>query len=261
MCEGYSIRQLGDQSGCRPRTLRRIIRYWLARPPVESRDLSGHQYLVIDGTFLQGRQTAVVSIADPTANRIVTGGYGLKEGEARMLTFCERLADQGLHPRSVTIDGNPQLFTMLKVVWPTVIVQRCLVHIQRQGLAWCRRNPKRADARRLRELFLQVMEIHTPVERDSFLAAWNNWERRFGQRIAHSPETGWVFSDLKRARSMLHKALPYMFAYLDDPAIPRTTNWLEGYFSRLKARYRQHRGLPPSQRTQYFQWYFHLCRK
>ena len=134
----------------------------------------------------------------------------------------ERLADQGLHPRSVTIDGNPQLFTMLKVVWPTVIVQRCLVHIQRQGLAWCRRNPKRADARRLRELFLQVMEIHTPVERNSFppaealrragLAAWNNWERppNFdpGQRIARSPETGWVFSDLKRARSMLQKALP-----------------------------------------------------
>ena len=72
------------------------------------------------------------------------------------------------------------------------------------------------------------------------------------------PERGWVISDLKRARSMLIKALPHMFHYLDDPAIPTTTNGLEGYFARLKNHYRHHRGLAITLRPNYFAWYFHL---
>ena len=259
--EGYSIRQLSQQSGYGAATLLRIIHYWLERPTVDQEDLSAHKYLEIDGTFLNGRQYGMVAIVDPQANRVVDGSYGLKEGQTAMYHFCVALTQRGLQPRSVTIDGNPQLQTMLQAIWPKVTIQRCLVHIQRQGLAWCRHHPKRTDARRLRELFLKVMAINTLKERERFLAAWEDWERRYGTRIATSRETGWVFSDLKRARSMLHKALPYMFAYLDDPAIPRTTNWLEGYFSRLKMRYRQHRGLSLAQRHNYFRWYFHLCQK
>ena len=103
--------------------------------------------------------------------------------------------------------------------------------------------------------------ITTPAQREAFLTAWASWEQRYGYRIAKSKETGSVFSDLKRARSMLAKALPYMFAYFDDPAVPHSTNWLESYFSRLKAHYRQHRGLSSNHRPSYFAWYFHLCKK
>jgi|TARA_Y100000031_G_C8170323_1_gene361462 hypothetical protein len=86
--------------------------------------------------------------------------------------------------------------------------------------------------RELRIIFLQVTGIRTKEERDQFL-----------ESVEPRPEKGRVFSDMKRARSMLIKALPYMFHYLDDPNIPFTTNGLEGYFSRLKGHYRQHRGL------------------
>jgi hypothetical protein len=68
-----------------------------------------------------------------------------------------------------------------------------------------------------------------------------------------------VFSDLKRARSMLLAALPDMFRYLDDPMIATSTNALEGYFARLKQRYRQHRGLASHHRNAYFRWYLNLC--
>lgn len=77
--------------------------------------------------------------------------------------------------------------------------------------------------------------------------------------MAGAAETGWVFSDLKRARSLLLAALPDMFHYLDDPAIPKSTNALEEYFARLKHKYRQHRGLAPPHRSAYFRWYVHLC--
>lgn len=198
---------------------------------------------------------------DGFTNVLVSGAYGIKEGQSEMFDFCTELAHCGLVPWSVTIDGNPQLYTMLKALWPKVIIQRCLVHVQRQGLSWCRHNPKRVDAQHLRKLFLIVTAIHTHADRGRFIVAWEAWENRYGHCIAQAPERGRVFSDLKRARSMLQKALPYMFHYLDDPAIPRTTNALEGYFGRMKMRYRQHRGLAPKNRENYFRWYFQLCQR
>jgi hypothetical protein len=83
----------------------------------------------------------------------------------------------------------------------------------------------------------------------------------YGSAIAKLPEKGEVFSDIKRARSMLLKALPDMFHYIDNHNIPRSTNGLEGYFSRLKRHYGQHRGLTPKKRENYFAWYFQFKPK
>ena len=259
--EGYSVRHLHQQSGYSCSTLQRIISYWLERPPRTELDLTRYKYLVMDGSYLKGRHTAVVCIADPTQNCLVAGWYGVKEGSSKLVQLCRGLAGQGLSPFSVTIDGLPQMHDLVRMLWPQALVQRCLVHVQRQGLAWCRLHPRRTDARHLRPLFLRTCAIHNADERDSFLQAWSQWEDRFGTLIESQTERGRIFSDLKRARSMLSKALPYMFAYLEDPNIPISTNWIESYFSRLKSRYRQHRGLNPQQRANYFQWYFHLCRK
>jgi transposase-like protein len=259
--EGYSMRQLMAQSGYSRSTLHRIIGYWLARPPKLSVDLSFFRHLVVDGSYLLGRRTAVVGIADPVCRRLVDGQYGLKEGERRMQEWCLKLRETGLIPISVTIDGLKQVQTLLEAVWPGVTIQRCLVHIQRQGLAWCRRDPHRAAVKHLRRLFEEVTHITTVQARDRFIARWEEWEKRFGAPLAGRPARGRVFSDVKRARSLLYYALPNMFHYLKNPHIPNNTNWLEGYFSRLKSRYRQHRGLTGKNRLNYFIWYFYLCEK
>ena len=241
-------------------TMRRIIHYWLDHPPVERRDLSGHCHLVIDGTFLYGRRVGAAVFLDALTHDVVAGIYGMQEGEAAMIDVCRDLQRRGLEPVSATIDGNPQLAKMLCTVWPMIIMDRCLLHIQWQGQRWCRVKPKRPEAQSLRELFAQVIHLYTHADRDRFLAQWNAWEQHDGQRIAAAPRRGWVLSDLKGARSMLAKALPNMFHYLDHPQIPITTNAAEGYFGRLKRRYGQHRGLAPHRRNGYFAWYFHLCR-
>lgn len=259
--EGYSVRQLSQQSGYSVSTLHRIIAYWLEQSPEIERDFCQYQYLVMDGSYLIGRHTAVVCIADPTRNRLVVGWYGVKEGGAELVRLCHGLTQQGLAPISVTIDGLPPMHDLIRRLWPWALVQRCLVHVQRQGLAWCRHNPRRSDARHLRTLFLRTCAIRSDTERDSFVEAWQEWETRYGRVMAAQKERGRIFSDLKRARSMLSKALPYMFRYLANPLIPSSTNWLESYFSRLESRYRQHRGLAPKHRANYFKWYFYLCPK
>ncbi|HEY1269923.1 MAG TPA: hypothetical protein VGH16_21880 [Candidatus Binatia bacterium] len=256
--EGYTLRQLAMHSGYSVSTVRRIITYWLQRPPAQPTELARYRYLLFDGTFIDQRK-GVFAVMDAERCSVIYGAAGMAEGPAHLYPFCCALAQSGLVPTSATVDGNPHLMRILRLVWPTIVIQRCLVHIQRQGLSWCRQHPKRTDAKRLRDLFVRVMSIHTPADRDLFLCEVRNWERRYGPSIARSPEKGWVFSDLRRARSMLLAALPDMFRYLDDPSITKSTNALEGYFARLKQRYRQHRGLARHHRQAYFRWFLHLC--
>jgi transposase-like protein len=193
---------------------------------------------------------------DAERNQIIAGKYGVRESsDGQLLTFLKSLQTKGLKPVSCTLDGNPQAIKAMKIIWPDIVIQRSLVHIQRQGLSWCRRNPKTPAARELRDIFLEITHVRTGEERDEILELIIQWEQRYGQYIKIQPERGRVFSDVKRARSMLMKALPNLFHYLNDPGISFTTNRIESYFSRLKNHYRQHRGLRKKKLDNYFNWY------
>lgn len=262
MIEGYSARQLSQQSNHSKAKLYRIIDYWLKEElPFDNGDLSHYRHLIFDGTFLH-RRVSVVALMDGETNRIVTGCFGVNENSERQLRLLFiSLRTRGLNPVSFTVDGSPQVIKIIRELWPGIIIQRCLVHVQRQGLVWCRIYPKTSNARKLRDIFLKVTCIRTKQQWGQFLEMVTEWEQKYGGDIVTRPEKGWVFSDLKRARSMLIKALPNMSHYLDDPGIPFTTNGLEGYFSRLKRHYSQHRGLRSGKLENYFKWYFYLIPK
>ena len=253
---------MSQQSGHSSAKLYRIIDHWLARKPEDSHSsLEKHHYTIFDGTFLH-RPESIVALMDADQYAIICGEYGVRENsEPQLISFLQPLKQRSLSPVSCTVDGNPHAIRVLKQLWPDIIIQRCLVHIQRQGLSWCRQYPKRTDAKKLRELFLKVIHIHDHHQRNQFLESVDQWEQRYGHKIEEQPGRGWVFSDLKKARSMLLKALPNMFQYLDDPNIPNNTNGLEGYFSRMKRLYRNHNGLQTSKLKDYFNWHFNLTPK
>lgn len=239
-----------------------MINDCLKQTPPQSRfDLGQCRHFVLDGTFLH-RPRSIIALMDAQTHMLLAGQYGVSENsEPQLQEFLKKLIPAGLCPQSFTVDGNPNVIRVLRQLWPDIKVQRCLVHIQRQGLSWCRTSPKTTYARRLRKLFLQVTKIKTSADRDAFLNAVVAWENEYGSQIRGWRERGHVFSDIKRARSMLFKALPDMFHFLDNSLIPISTNGLEGYFSRLKGHYRQHRGLRKEKRSDYFRWYFHFVPK
>jgi hypothetical protein len=260
MVEGYSARQLSEQSGYSVSTIRRIVRYWLERTPKMRKDFAKDSHLILDGTIIE-RPRGVFAVMNSPGFMVLHGEANVSEGPGDLRKFCGFLRQQNLVAKSATVDGNPHVMRVLKEHWPRIKIQRCLVHVQRQGLMWCRHRPKRTDAKHLRELFLKVPFVRTHRQKSEFIAQVNQWENRFGSKIASQDESGWIFSDLKRARSMLLAALPNMFHCLSNKNISRSTNPLEGYFSRLKQRYRQHRGLAKHRRNAYFQWYLHLCTR
>jgi len=240
-----------------PATVKRSIHYWLQHPPEPQQPAVGIRNIVCDGTYLEQR-TGVYAIMNAQPASLVYAEYGVPEGARQLTSIFQTLANQDVTPQSATVDGNPQQMKYLRRQWPQIIIQRCIVHVQRQGLSWCRRNPKRTDAKHLRKLFLRLSSINTLLEVERFKASLLAWEERFGIAIEQSKVGGWVFSDLVRARSMIVKALPDLFHYVNNPLIPRSTNQVENYFGRLKDYYRRHRGLATHHRDAYFRWYFKL---
>jgi hypothetical protein len=255
--EGYSVRQLSNISKLSTSTLNRCIWYWLKHPPQCVNTLSMVHHLICDGTFLE-RRTGIYAVMNADNKQLLYAAYDMPEGAGTLPIVYRSLAASGLSPKSATVDGNPQQIKYLRMVWPSIILQRCIVHVQRQGLGWCRRNPKRTDAKHLRKIFLQICTVKTSSQARQFIADVVAWEHRFGAVIDQSSDRGWVFSDLLRARSMLLKALPDLFHYVSNPRIPNSTNTLESYFGRLKEHYRHHRGLATHHRDAYFKWYFYL---
>lgn len=257
--QGNTIARLCSISGHSSRKLRYIIDYWLDQQPgVNKQRIARCHYCIFDGTFLD-RPDSVVVIMDAQDRSVIASRYPVRENSVKQLkTFLGGLKEHGLSLVSVTLDGNPQAIMTFRKLWPGITIQRCVVHIQRQGLMWCRAKPQTELAKELRELFVRTTYIRTQRQRDTFIGDLNRWENKYGEVVENFPSNHKTLSDIKRARSMILKALPDMFHYLNNTNIPFSTNSLEGYFSRVKWAYRNHRGLAQRKRINYFKWYTFL---
>jgi transposase-like protein len=251
---------LVSQSGHSLSTLRRIITEFLEQEPPERKVKIQSSYWILDGTYLEKRK-GLFCVMDGNQNTIIAQVMNMKERYKDLRGFFEKLDRQNWKPEIAIIDGNPAIAKSLYAVWPDILLQRCLLHIRHQGLRWCRDNPKLLATRQLRELFHAIRKIKTQIQKEQFLLQVQEWEKCYGKEILTSTNRGPVFGDLIRARSMLLSALPDMFTYLDYPDIPTTTNALEGYFGRMKQKYRCHPGLSRSHAWSFIKWYLYLCPK
>lgn len=253
--DGYTVSQLTELSRLSRRNLLKIIYSCLEKeldikaPNIESK------YLVFDGTYLYKRKLTLAVLIDDETGKLVAWEYGLDERKTdQLIVFFNKLKLKGVMPVSCTVDGNFMVMKALRQVWPSILIQRCLVHVQRQGLMWCRSYPKTTMGRQLRKLFISLLYIHTHEKKKEWLEQVQKWENRYGKSLK-GPVHGWVMSDLKRARSMLLKGVSDLFHYISDTRIPFSSNRAEGFFSVLKRSYKKHAGLSTHHRKQYISWF------
>jgi len=238
--------------------LNSIIHFWLHQEPPHSRiDLKQSKHLIFDGTYFK-KTNCLILLIDDADNKIIGSDYIRRENYYSAFTIFSKLKQQGLNPESLTTDGNTAVLRATNTIWPRIITQRCLVHVQRQGLSWLRRKPKLEAAVKLRELLLFLTAIKSEKDKKEFIRRFNAWEKEFGKQVLALPRHDKVFSDLQATRSLIIHALPDMFHYLNDPSIPATTNKLEGIFSQLKQNLNHHKGLRKSNRLKYFKWYIYF---
>ena len=165
------------------------------------------------------------------------------------------LKQKGLNPRYATMDGERSIIKALKLSWPRIKLQRCLYHIQYEGMRWLRSYPKTVAGKELRLILMRLSSIDTIKERNRFISDYRNWLTQYRNFVMSLPRSTIAFKDLQRTIVLINNALPDMFRYLKDPHIHATTNALEGFHSRLKTDYQRHRGLTRKNRIHYIQWY------
>jgi hypothetical protein len=173
----------------------------------------------------------------------------------------------GIKIESITTDGHKGALKAFKDEAPNVIIQRCLVHIQRMCLIWLTRFPKHISGAELRKLVLLLLKIKTHNDRLYWVSEINSWHNRHKDYISektYNQQTGrywYTHKLLRRTYFTIKRALPNMFHYLDNPAIPSTTNGIEGYFSHMKNHLDLHRGLTVKHRIEFIRWYIYLSNE
>lgn len=194
-------------------------------------------------------------LMDALEQRIILNAYVAKESYPNVYPVLTALKKKGLNPKFVTMDGHLHVMRAFRDVWPEIKIQRCLYHIQRQGLSWLRMRPKTQAGRDLRAILLKLCEIRSFKEQDFFIRMYARWLEANRTFIASLPHTTVAFKDLKRTVALINNSLPDMFYYLSDPKIPATSNLLESFYSRLKCDFQRHRGLSENHKQAYLRWY------
>ena len=252
--ESFSIRQLSKISGHSKSKLERIKNYWLNQLPPSRLDYSQYKYVLFDGTYFH-KNGCLILLMDALTQRIIMNAYVATESYKTVHPMLIQLNALGLRPQALILDGHRMVIRAIREAWGTVIIQRCLYHIQREGLRWLRTYPKTEAAKELQKLLRYLPKIKDIERKNLFLCNYANWIDTYKKFVSTLPSSTVACKDLKRTMALIANAIPDMFHYLDDSNIHSTTNCLESFFSRLKADFRRHRGLSETHKKSYLRWY------
>lgn len=260
--EGYSIRQLSLISGHSQFKLKQIKNHWLSKgpPALSSINYKATKYIILDGTYFN-KDGCLIVFVDAVTGKPFYYAYVDKESYYSVLPLLEDMKAKGLNPKAFIVDGDRMVTKALLEAWPNVIIQRCLFHIERQGLQWLRSFPKTQAGQDLRIILKSLGALNAKGEMCSFLSSYSQWREKYYQFICLLPKTSTANKDLKRTMSLVDNALSDMFHFVKDQNIQTTTNFLENFFAQLKHRYRGHKGLSEKHKIAYLKWYCYYKNK
>ncbi len=257
--ERQTYKTLARDSGMSQSSLQRLFKYYLSgAPPLTIRNKQ-QAHLLIDGTYFPN-DLCLILYWDHDIR--FTQLYRLTD-EERYLEVKEDLENiktLGIELISITCDGHRALLKAIKKVFPQILLQRCVVHVVRQCKTWLTQHPQSFAAMEFLTIVKQLHLIKTLQQSGLWLTTLWHWEKKHKAFIEEKvfKENGrywYKHKMLRKARYLLHKSIPNLFHYLDNPAVPRTTNRLESFFSHLKDKLRVHRGLTMRHRRNFIQWY------
>jgi hypothetical protein len=157
---------------------------------------------------------------------------------------------------SLSKHGRKGIFGM----FPDIPCQLCQFHQTQIITRYLTRKPKLEAAVELRSLTLQL----TKTDKKSFINALQMWKDKWDKFLNErsiSATSGKSFYTHKRLRSAyfsLKRNLPYLFVFQDymELGMPNTTNMLDGTFSDLKNKLRNHNGLNTNRKKRFVDEFF-----
>lgn len=260
--ERQTYKTLIRDSGLSKDTLQQTFYYFLNKAPKVKIIKRKKVHMRLDATYFSCFNLICYQDDEDGYTQLIRFSDG--EHFTEIKEDLDNLVKLGVHIESITTDGHKSILKAIKKSLPDVVVQRCLVHIQRMCLLWLTRFPKHVAGQQLRQLVLLLLKIKTANDKLFWIKEFNDWHIRHKPYLnekTFQPFTGrywYTHKLLRRSYRTIKRALPNMFHYLQNSKIPSTTNGIEGFFSHLKNHLDLHRGLTTVNRINFIKWYVYL---
>ena len=250
-------------SGYSKSTLERLFKSYLERAPRFQIKRNNKANIIMDATYFSG-ELCLMLYYDYDLKYCQMYRFGTKEIHTEIKEDLLNLQALGIKVNSITSDGNPAILKAIRSVFPDVLHQRCVVHIQRESNIWLRKRPVNQPSVDLKKIVNYLPLVNTSNDKLAWVEMFESWfqaNELYIKEKAVNIETGrWWYrhKDLRRAAIMIRKAIPNMFHFIDNPSVQKSTNSIESFFGHLKDNISIHRGLSKANRKAFILWYLHF---
>jgi hypothetical protein len=261
--ERLTYRYLIVDSGYSKSTLERKFKSYLQNAPAFQIKSHDNAHLVVDGTYFKGN-LCMVLYYDYDIKYCQFYRFTTKESYTEIKEDIQNILSLGIQIKSITCDGHPSIIKSINDACPDIIIQRCLVHIQREANIWLRRKPVIQCSIDLKGIVNKLHLVKNSNDRVYWINLFIKWYDQNKSYINEQNinlETGrkWFkHKDLRRTAIMIKRAIPNMFHYIENPQIPNNTNSIESFFGHLKDTLSIHRGLTPNNKKSFIRWYLYF---
>ncbi len=213
--------------------------------------------VVLADTSYWGWSFGVVVLKDARTGKVLWRKFiRKKESLADYQEGFVWLEEHGFKIEGIVCDGLKGMFQMLG----RYRVQMCQFHQVKIVKKYLTRRPELPASRELLDIVLLM--AHT--DRESFVGLFEEWSGRWGDFLKERSldpvtcKSRYTHRKLRSAYLSIKRNMPYLWVWYDNIGfgIPNTNNALEGMFTDLKSKLRNHNGLSKERRKKFIDEYF-----
>ena len=248
-----TLRQLSVKHGISVSSIQRTLKSAQSECMVSSKK----KVVVLMDTTYWGWNFGVVVMKDWRTGKILWRKFinkketlsDYKEGEEWLLSHDFRID-------GIVCDGLRGMFQM----FAEYRMQMCQFHQIKIVKRYLTNAPKLPAAIEL----WNIVKLMCHTDKESFMATFNQWSEDWGDFLkerttdAKTGKTHYAHRRLSSAYLSLKRNMPHLWTFYDYSVagIPNTNNALEGQFTDLKTKLRNHNGLSIRQRKKFIDMYF-----
>lgn len=242
---------MAKKYGCSSKTIQRRLD---TITPTKNTSFNKVANVLMDTTYF-GRKFGVMVFKDSISSDILFKQYVKSETNLLYLKGIKEIAKRGIKIQSIICDGRKGLFDL----FPEIPVQMCQFHQVAIIRRYLTKKPKLEASK---ELWKHV-SLLTVTDKESFVGGLSDWYNKWEwflneRRIDNSGKKRYIHKKLRSAYRSLNTNVKWLFTWYDNMSlnIPTTTNGLDGQFSDLKNKLRNHNGLSIDRKKRFIDEFF-----
>ena len=244
--------QLAERHGRSTKTIQRCPD---KAKPARLEQFSSVANVVMDTTYF-GRKYGVMVFKDSLGGTILLKKYVKNETVEGYVSGIAGIVRRGISVQAIVCDGRRGVLQ----AFPDIPVQTCQFHQVKTVAKYLTKKPELEAARELRAISLRLA-ASTEAEFVRMLGSWcEKWKDLLNGRSTNGGivKTFYTHKPLRSAYRSLRNNLPHLFVFEQwrELDIPNTTNTLDGQFSDLKNKLRNHNGLSAERKRKLIDKYF-----